>query len=771
MNKKHIVRAILSLFIIVLGLSTSAGGGGVRWKTIRVDTGHTFRHVTNGSLKLYDGIPNVAYGSDHLYYAVLDGGNFKNTTVDDEWGVGMFASLALDPSNGHPRISYYDQTNNHLKYAEQNANGLLHSWSITTIDASGEVGGNKTAIALDNSSSHLPHIAYTNLNGHVWHAWKTCTGTPPFQICTWHTEEVDGTVNTAGDNITLAIDADGYLHLAYYDSITSSLRYALYNGAWYFDTLSDNTGVFSFGMEPSLAIDSSGWPAITYETDSGINYAWRASDTWADWDFDIVYEDTSASEVPSAPSLQLPNEDLSQPWISFIDGNSEVELATSGDNTCPGTTGSYDCTYVDDSSDFHVTSLAVDTSNPAYNLSRVITIDALTGELRYEYQDTSYIWHSLAVDYSTNVGLYSSLVVNPDGPHIGYYDQDATRFKYAEYDDSDPGGCGDFNSTDQYRCETVVNTGDLPASVDIGISSNGYPHMALYDPTFPVLQFATLTSTWISSMIDNSSADVGRYASLEFSPLTGGRPVIAYLDSANGWLKLAQEFENPTGTGCVTPYWQCEKIEAIDTDGFGISLALGYDYIPLISYVDGSDHQVKLARWRGAGVGGGNCDFNTYWDCDPIAPGHPTYEGETSIWADPGSARIMVSFYDSVNDWLMITSTDDGINWWPGVADYTPASGSDNSLTVIGNMPVIAYVNDGEKDLMLTSQVGGGNGNCGDMANWYCQVLDADGWVGYSPSIQNVSGRLYISYYDWTNGDLKLIYQAFPLFAPIIRKP
>ena len=150
--------------------------------------------------------------------------------------------------------------------------------------------------------------------------------------------------------------------------------------------------------------------------------------------------------------------------------------------------------------------------------------------------------------------------------------------------------------------------------------------MALYDPSFPVLQFATLYPTWISAYIDNTSADVGKYASLEFSPLTGGRPVIAYMDSANGWLKLAQEFENPTGTGCVSPYWQCEKIEAIDTDGFGISLALGYDYIPLISYVDGSDHQVKAGplAWCGC-IRRGICHLNTYWDCDPIAPGHPTY--------------------------------------------------------------------------------------------------------------------------------------------------
>ena len=721
--------------------------------------------MTNSNLKLYDGIPNVVYGSDHLYYAYLDGG-FKITTVDDHWGVGMFASLALDPSSGHPRISYYDQTNDHLKYAEQNASGLLHTWSITTVDDSVEAGGNKTAIALENNFDHLPHIAYSKADGHVWHAWKTCTGTP-FQICTWHTEEVDDTVDAVGTNIAIAIDDYGYLHLAYYDATTTSLHYARYNGAWSYSALYDDTGVMDYGLEPSLVIDGDDRPAIAYQTESSINYAWKTGDNWGDWDFDVIYEDTSASDNPSFPSLQLPNNDPTQPWISFIDGNSEVELATGGDNTCPGTTGSYDCTYVDDSSDFHVTSLVVDTSNPSYNLSRVVTLDKLTGEMRYEYQDTSYTWHSLAVDYSTNVGLYSSLVVNSDGAHIGYYDRDATRFKYAEYDESDPGGCGDFNSTNQYRCETVVNTGDLPASLDIGISSNGYPHMALYDPTFPVLQFATLYPTWISAMIDNSSADVGRYASLEFSPLTSGRPVIAYMDSANGWLKLAQEFESPTGTGCVSPYWQCEKIEAIDTDGFGISLALGFDYIPLISYVDGNDHQVKLARWRGSGVSGGNCDFNTYWDCDPIAPGHPTYYGETSIWADPESPRIQVSFYDSVNDWLMVTSTDDGINWFPGVADYSPASGSDNSLTVIGNMTVIAYVDDVAKNLMLTSQVGDGKGNCGDMANWECQVLDADGWVGYSPSIQNVSGRLYISYYDWTNGDLKLTFQGYPAFLPL----
>ncbi len=43
MNKKHIIRILTSLLVILIGLSTSAGGGGVRWKTIRVDAGTTFR--------------------------------------------------------------------------------------------------------------------------------------------------------------------------------------------------------------------------------------------------------------------------------------------------------------------------------------------------------------------------------------------------------------------------------------------------------------------------------------------------------------------------------------------------------------------------------------------------------------------------------------------------------------------------------------------------------------------------------------------------------
>ena len=100
MNRKHIIRTITSLLVILIGLSTSAGGGGVRWKIIRVDAGPTIHYLTNSSLKLYGGVPSVAYGGDHLYYASQVGSAFVTTTVDTNWGVGCTPPWCLNRPPG-----------------------------------------------------------------------------------------------------------------------------------------------------------------------------------------------------------------------------------------------------------------------------------------------------------------------------------------------------------------------------------------------------------------------------------------------------------------------------------------------------------------------------------------------------------------------------------------------------------------------------------------------------------------------------------------------
>ena len=237
----------------------------------------------------------------------------------------MFASLALDPTTGYPRISYYDMTNNKLKYAEYDEILGVPVWSIKSLTA----GGNTNAIALDNSN--LPHIIYSDRNRHVRHTWKACS------ICTWQSEDVDLLVETAGTNIALAIDASDNLHIAYYDSLSTSLYYRKKAG----NTWSGTTNL-GYGMEPSMTLDSSGRPAMVYKTDSTINYL---SNNGSVWNLFIIYNDSSTTGQPGGPSLQLQDESSDSPRISFIDDSGYVRLAFSDemDPSCPGTNGNFAC--------------------------------------------------------------------------------------------------------------------------------------------------------------------------------------------------------------------------------------------------------------------------------------------------------------------------------------------------------------------------------------------------------------------------------------------
>ncbi|MGA9397364.1 MAG: hypothetical protein WBV22_03800 [Anaerolineaceae bacterium] len=768
MNRKQLSRIVSVILIIVCALSTSAGGGGVRWKTIRVDAGTTINYLTNSSLKLYDGVPSVAYGGDHLYYASLVGSNFVTTTVDANWGVGMYASLALEPSTGHPRISYSDDSYHSLKYAEQNSVGPIHTWTTTTVDLNGaDEAGNKTAIALD--TSNLPHIAYTKQDRHVWHAWKACAG------CSWSREEVDGLAEVSGRNISLAIDGNGHLHLVYYNEITSTLQYAVNNGSWYFNNFVVDSGLSGYhGVEPSLVLTSGNAPAIAYADGTSIKYAQKTGLYPWNWSISTVYDDSTAADDPNFPSLQLPNDDATQPWISFIDGDGYVSLATIDEGgslpVCPGTDGDFGCQSVDNSSIFDGSiSMVVETG--AYNLSRLIYLETITGELRYGTETSQGNWTDLPVDYSSNTGLSSSLALDASGPHIAYYDTDKTNFSFAEFDGSDPGiNCGEYRSNDWFRCDVISNNAMFGSQASVGIGYDTYPHVALYDRSLPILRYATLNTSWDNVIVDMSSENIGLFPSLAFSPDTL-KAVIAYLDVTNGHLMIAKELPSPTGNCPSTGgYWQCDIIEDVGPDTTGISLAFGYQNKPVISYIDGIEHLAKVARYSGPAPS--TPCTNAFWSCESIAPGHTTSYGQTSIWADPASSVIMVSFYNSDGIALMLSTFSLGGGWVHEYADNAMYSGMDNSLTVVGTtMPVIAYSGHWE-DLNIAYKVGSGNGNCGEGMNWYCEVLDFKGRVGYYPSIKlDPSGRIYISYYDLTNGDLKLTFQALPSFLPLVKKP
>ena len=67
----------------------------VAWSIQCVDCPKVFDEISNRSLRLdATGRPAIAYGGDHLYYAVHDGAGWRRETVDAAAGVGAYAALA-----------------------------------------------------------------------------------------------------------------------------------------------------------------------------------------------------------------------------------------------------------------------------------------------------------------------------------------------------------------------------------------------------------------------------------------------------------------------------------------------------------------------------------------------------------------------------------------------------------------------------------------------------------------------------------------------------
>ena len=330
--------------------------------------------------------PHIAYGGDHLYHAYFDGIQWQYEVADNAGGVGRFVSIAVD-LNDKVHISYYDSTNNSLKYAT-NASG---SWVTQVIDSGGNVGYSSLAV----DSNNKVHISYTGSNIDLKYAtnasgsWVTQTvdsavnsGYDPsiaidsnnkahISYCrtwyqngynydlkyatnasgSWVTQTIDTSTGDGVDETSIAIDLNNKVHISYWNENNYYLKYATNaSGSWVIQP------VDSVGWYPSIAVDSKNYVYISYQDRHHftLKYATNASGSWVTQTID------SAGNVGTSTSTAL--DSSGKVHISYLDSKYDLKYATNA-------SGSWVTQTIDSSgygAEGEYTSIAVDSNNSVH---------------------------------------------------------------------------------------------------------------------------------------------------------------------------------------------------------------------------------------------------------------------------------------------------------------------------------------------------------------------------------------------------------------------
>lgn len=158
------------------------------------------------------GLPRVIYTDSGLRYARPGESDWDIQLISDDWG--SYNSIKTD-TNDLPHISFmgFDslQNNTALKYAHWDGS----EWQIEIVDNNGDVG-KYTSLAID--ANEYPHISYYDeTNGNLKYAY--------WDGSQWQIETVDS-YRTVGLYTSLALDANGDPHISYYDASFGDLKYA-----------------------------------------------------------------------------------------------------------------------------------------------------------------------------------------------------------------------------------------------------------------------------------------------------------------------------------------------------------------------------------------------------------------------------------------------------------------------------------------------------------------------------------------------------------------
>lgn len=504
------------------------------WTTEGVDSPILIDSITDRSLQFdQQGLPHVAFGGDHLYYAWHNGDVWVVEVADTGRQVGRCAAIALD-RQGRPHISYYDCGTDSLRYAYKDRSG----WHSYALDQALADYNCTTSIAVD-ARGH-PHIVYHEYGRFVL-KYAVLDGPD------WRLECVD-TCGIYIGSCAIALDADGFPRVAYSGG---GLRLARRDStSWHVDLVGQG------GSASSLTVDGDGFAHISHSGDE----MWYTYQDPSGWHYEVIAHVSGNSSI----ALSLDG----TVCVAFEDRGG-LRYAVRADTEWVVETPEPATGYVDK------VSLALEGTG----IPHIVYLDSHTQYLRRD--ELSHIawdgvqWTAELITQEGSVGQYNSLAIDASGvAHISYFDWSNCDLKYARQT-----GGGWF-------LQSVDVQGDVGDHTSIAVDSNGNPRISYLAQTASWIWLLRVASwdgaAWVIETVDSrpQGGIVGRYSSLALD--AADRPHVAYLDfDLFGGMDYNLRYATDDGTG-----WVVEVVAEQGYAGAEASLRLDSQGRPHVSYAD-----------------------------------------------------------------------------------------------------------------------------------------------------------------------------------------
>ncbi len=349
------------------------------------------------------------------------------------------------------------------------------------------------------------------------------------------------------------------------------------------------------------------------------------------------------------------------------------------------------------------------------------------------------------VDSVGAVGQHMSIAKSLDGmPIISYFDSFNSSVKVIK--------CGNAACSGGNIVNTVDNSGSLGRFTAIAVPSNGFPVISYSSSNNPAETVASAlkvakcvdvscTGAATLTVVDSSAVAVGRHSSMAIS--ADGFPVISYYDGTNGTLKVAKCVNASCAGATITTL---DGIAATDVGRF-TSITVPVDGLPVISYLDVTNFDLKVVKCSVA-----NCStFNTPVTVD--GAGASLVGEHTSIAKSADGFPIIAYFSNSTFALKVAKCINAGCT---GATLVNPLSGG-----VQGSQLSIAVPADGLP--VISHAVSGGGlrvvkcGNASCTSGNVFSTVDPVGINGAAILVPASDDLPVIAYDDRFNSDLKVV--------------